>query len=85
MAVDVGRLVSDRLEMAGRAGRVPVDARRNAMRLTTVVPDSLRATPWPSVSTPVTWSEIELACDRRDAAMLMFTAPEVVRRCYAPR
>lgn len=73
-------LVSDRLDKSGRVGRILVDVRQNSMRLTTVAPYSLRATRRPHVSTPVTWSEVELACDRRDASKLIFAAPDVVRR-----
>jgi bifunctional non-homologous end joining protein LigD len=73
-------LVSDRLERAGRAGRVLVDARQNAMRLTTIVPFSLRAARRPTVSTPVSWDEIRRACERRDVDSLVFTADQVIRR-----
>jgi bifunctional non-homologous end joining protein LigD len=72
--------VSDRLERAGRAGKVLVDARQNARRLTMVVPYSLRSTPRPNVSTPVTWEEIEKAVAGGDAASLVFEADQVVRR-----
>ncbi len=67
-------LVSDRLERAGRAGKVLIDARQNSRRLTMIAPYSLRSTPRPCVSTPVTWDEI------RDASSLVFEADEVRRR-----
>lgn len=73
-------LVSDRMERAARIGRVLVDARQNSMRLTTVVPYSLRASRRPTVSTPVTWDEVRYACAHRDASALVFTASDVVRR-----
>jgi bifunctional non-homologous end joining protein LigD len=72
--------VSDRLLRAGREGKVLVDARQNAMRLTMVVPYSLRSTPRPRVSTPVTWSEVEAAVRRGDGDGLVFEASEMVDR-----
>lgn len=77
-------LVSDQIMgRAARAGRVLVDARQNAMRLTTIVAYSLRAARRPTVSTPVTWEEIRGACERRDASSLVFLAGDVVRRVAA--
>jgi len=74
-------LVSDRIMgRAERAGRVLVDARQNATRLTTVVAYSLRATRRPTVSTPVSWDEVRAAAAAGDASSLVFTAPDVVRR-----
>ena len=54
-----------------------VDWSQNNAAKTTVAPYSLRARPLPTVSTPVTWEEIE-ACE--DAGDLRFTAPEVLDR-----
>ena len=74
-------LVSDRvMGRVERAGRVLVDVRQNAMRLTTIVAYSLRAARLPTVSTPVSWDEIRLACEQRDPSLLVFTAADVVRR-----
>ncbi len=67
-------LVSAQFARAGREGKVLVDARQNAERLTSVVPWSLRAADQPTVSTPVTWAE--LATD----APLVFTAAEAMKR-----
>ncbi len=79
-------LVSDRIMgRADRAGRVLIDARQNAMRLTTVVAYSLRATRRPTVSTPVTWDEVRTACEARETSSLVFTADDVVRRLAAKR
>lgn len=72
--------VSDRMERASRAGKVLVDARQNARRLTMVLPYSLRSTPRPRVSTPVTWGEIASAVERGDAASLAFEASDVIER-----
>lgn len=59
-------LVVAEMRRAARAGRVLVDARQNSARLTTVVPWSLRATPLPSVSTPVGWDELAGAARPED-------------------
>jgi bifunctional non-homologous end joining protein LigD len=42
-----------------RAGKVLVDVLQNDPRRSLVAPWSLRATAWPTVSTPVTWDEVE--------------------------
>lgn len=44
---------------AERHGKVFVDWSQNAHHKTTIAPYSLRARPEPTVSTPVTWSEVE--------------------------
>jgi len=40
----------------------------------------LRARSHPTVSTPVTWEEVEHALKRRDASLLVFEAPQVLER-----
>jgi bifunctional non-homologous end joining protein LigD len=70
-------LVVSRMAKNLRPGKVFVDWSQNNAAKTTVAPYSLRARPLPTVSTPVTWEEIE-ACD--DAGDLRFTAPEVLER-----
>lgn len=54
-----------------RAGKVLVDVLQNDPTRSLVAPWSLRATAWPTVSTPVTWEEVErggeLVFDWRDA------------------
>jgi bifunctional non-homologous end joining protein LigD len=60
-----------------RGGRVFVDWAQNHPTKTTVAAYSLRAMPEPTVSTPVTWDEVENA---RSAADLTFTAAEVLER-----
>ncbi len=70
-------LVVSRMAKNLRPGKVFVDWSQNNAAKTTVAPYSLRARPLPTVSTPVTWAEIE-ACE--DAGDLRFTAPEVLDR-----
>jgi bifunctional non-homologous end joining protein LigD len=46
-----------------RTGKVFVDWSQNSRHKTTIAPYSLRARPRPTVSTPVTWDEVEAAAD----------------------
>jgi bifunctional non-homologous end joining protein LigD len=70
-------LVVSRMTKAVRPGKVLVDWSQNNAAKTTVTPYSLRARPRPTVSTPVTWDEVE-ACDDPDD--LVFTSDEVLER-----
>ena len=63
-----------------RAGKVLVDWSQNDEHKTTVSVYSLRARPHPTVSTPVTWDEVEYTLKKKDAKLLVFEAPEVVKR-----
>ena len=60
-----------------RGGKVLVDWSQNNAAKTTVAVYSLRARPAPTVSTPVTWDEVE-ACER--AEDLRFTSADVLAR-----
>jgi DNA ligase D-like protein (predicted polymerase)/DNA ligase D-like protein (predicted 3'-phosphoesterase) len=62
---------------ARRADRVFIDWSQNNTAKTTVAPYSLRARDLPTVSTPVTWREVERCRKPED---LVFTAPDVVKR-----
>ena len=70
-------LVVSKMTKALRPGKVLIDWSQNNAAKTTVAPYSLRARPQPTVSTPVTWDEVE-ACNR--AADLVFTADDVLAR-----
>lgn len=74
---DLRELVVSRMDRSLRRGRVLIDWSQNNAAKTTVAPYSLRARESPTVSTPVTWAEVE-AC--RSAADLRFTAPDVLAR-----
>jgi bifunctional non-homologous end joining protein LigD len=63
-----------------RKGKVLVDWMQNSFHKTTVCAYSLRARERPTVSTPVTWEEVEAAHDERDPSLLTFTAPDVLER-----
>lgn len=65
---------------ARRRGKVFVDWSQNTASKTTVAVYSLRARDEPSVSTPVTWEELERALDRGDPTGLRFTPDEVLAR-----
>ena len=63
-----------------RVGKVLVDWSQNSRHKTTVCAYSLRARARPTVSTPVTWDEVEAAADAGDASVLVFEAAEVLER-----
>jgi len=63
-----------------REGKVLIDWLQNDPSRTTVAPYSLRATPWPTVSTPVTWEEIEGAVRDRRPEALTFLPDDVLAR-----
>jgi bifunctional non-homologous end joining protein LigD len=60
-----------------RKNKVFIDWSQNSRHKTTICAYSLRARPQPTVSTPVTWDEVEAAAG---GAPLSFTAPEVLQR-----
>jgi bifunctional non-homologous end joining protein LigD len=74
---DQPRLAVSRMTKVLRTGKVLIDWSQNNGSKTTVAPYSLRARPNPTVSTPVTWDEVE-AC--RGPADLFFTADAVLDR-----
>jgi len=74
------RRVVSSMSKALRAGKVFIDWSQNDDHKTTVAVYSLRARERPTVSTPVTWPEVEAALAARDAAMLRFEAGEVLTR-----
>jgi bifunctional non-homologous end joining protein LigD len=71
------RLVVHRMTRSLRPGKVFVDWSQNAARKTTATPYTLRARPEPTVSTPVTWAEVE---ECRDPDRLTFRAADIAPR-----
>jgi bifunctional non-homologous end joining protein LigD len=65
---------------AERGGRVFIDWSQNDRHKTTICAYSLRIADRPSVSTPISWDELEDALDRGDADALSFEAPAVLDR-----
>jgi len=73
-------LVLSEMSKQARTGKVFVDWSQNDEHKTTVAVYSLRAREHPTVSTPVTWEEVERAWKKKDAGRLVFEAPQVVAR-----
>jgi len=63
-----------------RIAKVFVDWSQNDEHKTTVTVYSLRAKDRPTVSTPVTWEEVELALRKKDPKQLVFEWHEVLER-----
>ncbi|MGZ5002848.1 MAG: non-homologous end-joining DNA ligase [Chthoniobacterales bacterium] len=63
-----------------RKGKVLVDWSQNDEHKTTINVYSLRAKEQPTVSTPVSWDEVEKCLKKKDPAMLAFTSDQVLRR-----
>src|SRR6266851_2923565 len=72
-------VVSD-MKKAVRTNKVFVDWSQNDEHKTTISVYSLRAREHPTVSTPVTWDEIEQALKKKDAERLVFEAKDVLAR-----
>jgi bifunctional non-homologous end joining protein LigD len=76
------RVVS-RMAKGLRAGKVLIDWSQNTEHKSMVCAYSVRAKARPTVSTPVTWAEVEGAVDRGDASALVFETGSVVERIVA--
>ncbi|HEX7280242.1 MAG TPA: non-homologous end-joining DNA ligase [Solirubrobacterales bacterium] len=63
-----------------RSGKVLIDWYQNNERKTTISVYSLRARERPTVSTPVTWEEVEKAAESGDGSGLVFEAGDVLER-----
>src|SRR5205085_396312 len=72
-------IVSD-MKKTLRANKVFVDWSQNDDHKTTICVYSLRAKERPTVSTPVTWKEIETCFKKRDPELLVFTSNQVLQR-----
>lgn len=70
-------LVVSRMTKSLRRGKVLIDWSQNNGSKTTIAPYSLRARTHPTVSTPVTWDEVESCQSPED---LFFTAGDVLSR-----
>jgi bifunctional non-homologous end joining protein LigD len=73
-------LVVSNMKKDLRGGKVLVDWSQNNSSKTTIAPYSLRARALPTVSTPITWAEVE-AC--RKPTDLRFTTDDVLARVEA--
>jgi bifunctional non-homologous end joining protein LigD len=72
-------VVSD-MKKAIRTNKVFVDWSQNDEHKTTVSVYSLRARERPTVSTPVTWEEVERTLKKKDASLLVFESHQVLER-----
>lgn len=72
-------VVSD-MKKSLRGGKVFVDWSQNAEHKTTVGVYSLRAMPRPTVSTPITWDEVDAVRASGDPDDLVFTSDRVLAR-----
>ena len=77
LAAETPDRVTARQARAARTGKVLVDWLQNDPTRSTVAAYSLRAAPWPLVSTPVTWEEVEGARRPRE---VIFDAVAVLER-----
>jgi bifunctional non-homologous end joining protein LigD len=73
-------LVVSKMSKSLRSGKVFVDWSQNDRHKTTVCVYSMRAKERPTVSTPVTWHEVEQALKKNDPQRLQFLSDDVLRR-----
>jgi len=72
-------VVSD-MKKAVRENKIFVDWSQNDQHKTTIAVYSLRARERPTVSTPITWDEVEQTLKKKDAQRLVFEAADVLTR-----
>lgn len=80
LALEHPDLVVSNVRKELRSGRVLIDWSQNHRARTTVAPYSLRARELPTVSTPVTWEEVETVASGGGAERLSFLPGDVLRR-----
>jgi bifunctional non-homologous end joining protein LigD len=84
LAVEMERrhpdLVVSKMTRDLRSGKVLIDWSQNDDHKTTVCVYSLRAKARPTVSTPLTWEEVERAVRKQDPALLVFEAADLLKR-----
>lgn len=73
-------LVVSKMTKKLRTGKVFVDWSQNDDHKTTVCVYSMRAREHPTVSTPVSWAEVEQAFKTKDTQALVFEAAQVITR-----
>ncbi len=73
-------LVTSNMSKAVRKGKVFVDWSQNDEHKTTICVYSLRAREEPTVSTPVTWDEVEKCLKKKKADLLKFRSDQVLAR-----
>lgn len=73
-------LAVSRMAKALRPGKVLIDWSQNNTAKTTVSPYSLRALEHPTVSTPLSWDEVEAGADGEGERLLAFSPGDVLAR-----
>ncbi len=73
-------LVTSNMSKAVRKGKVFVDWSQNDEHKTTICVYSLRARDEPTVSTPVSWDEVEKCLKKKDAELVRFRSDQVLAR-----
>src|SRR5438094_4151358 len=73
-------LVTSNMSKAVRKGKVFVDWSQNDEHKTTICAYSLRAREEPTVSTPVSWNEVENCLKKKNADLLKFRFDQVLER-----
>lgn len=73
-------LFVSQMKKSVRDGKIFIDWSQNDANKTTISVYSLRARARPTVSTPLSWEEIEGAAKSGDASHLVFEAPQVLER-----
>ncbi len=74
------RLVTSNMSKAVRKRKVFVDWSQNDEHKTTICVYSLRAKEEPTVSTPVTWSEVDNCLKKKRAELLRFRSDQALAR-----
>ena len=77
---DHPKQVLSEMSKQARAGKVFVDWSQNDEHKTTIGVYSLRARERPTVSTPVSWEEVEAVHKKKKAAALVFEAKDTIAR-----
>jgi bifunctional non-homologous end joining protein LigD len=72
--------VTSNMSKAVRKGKVFVDWSQNDEHKTTICVYSLRAKQEPTVSTPVTWNEVENCLKKKNAELLKFRSDQALAR-----
>jgi bifunctional non-homologous end joining protein LigD len=72
--------VVSKMKKVEREGKIFVDWSQNHRSKTTIAVYSMRARERPTVSTPITWDEVESACESGDASDLVFETSDVLKR-----
>src|SRR5665213_688260 len=74
------KIVVSKIQKSLRNGKVLIDWSQNDVHKTTITAYSLRAKEHPTVSTPVTWDEVEAALKKKDTKLLTFETDDVLKR-----